>query len=140
MKAETYLGFDFGIRHIGIAVGQNITQTASPITSLAAKGGEPKWQEVDEIITKWKPNKLIVGIAIWPDEPNQPMTIATKKFAKKLAERYGLTVDLIDESLTTREARNQYGEAKYGSATKRKKVDALAAVLILETWLHENSL
>lgn len=121
------LAFDFGLRHIGVAVGQQITATASPLTTLRARDGQPEWPALKQLIAEWAPRRLLVGLPLNMDDTDSPMAERARAFAEALARRTGVPVSLVDERLTSRAAREQ-GE---GAAHER------AAVLIAETWLHE---
>ena len=83
MTIETVLGFDFGMKRIGMAVGQMITQQASPLDVLPARDGVPDWHALSKIIHEWQPQALIVGIPTHIDDSHQPITFAAKKFVKK---------------------------------------------------------
>nr|MBP9764217.1 Holliday junction resolvase RuvX [Gammaproteobacteria bacterium] len=78
------IGFDFGLRHIGVAIGQSVTQTATPLATLTARDGVPNWSEVQEILEKWHPNDLVVGIPLHLDGTTQPMTFCARRFMNKL--------------------------------------------------------
>lgn len=122
------LGFDFGMRKIGVAVGQMITRTANPLTMLKAEDGIPHWELVRELIKIWDIDAIVVGIPLNMDGSTQPLTFAARKFARRLHARFGLPVYTVDERLTT-------------IAAKRTKnvtqLDSYAAKLILEQWLGE---
>lgn len=128
------LGFDFGPRKIGIAVGQAITATASPLTTLRARQGRPDWEGIGALILQWRPEHLVVGLPFDLDDTEAEAAPQARRFARQLSGRFGLPVSLVDERLTSREARAQLGKA----ATSREIVDAMAAKLILETWLCEH--
>lgn len=119
------LAFDFGLRHIGVATGQTITGTASPLTTLRARDGKPDWPAVLASIAPWKPIRLLVGLPLNMDGTDSDMTARARRFAVQIERRTGIETELVDERLTSRAAREQGGE------------HALAAVLIAETWLNE---
>lgn len=129
------IGFDFGMKYIGIAVGQSITLTATPVTSLKVKDGIPNWNEVASLIAEWKPSKLIVGLPLNMDGSSQALTSCAQKFVNRLYKRYHLPVDTVDERLSTWEAK------QYFKVNPRKKEDlghlnATAAAILVEQWLH----
>lgn len=130
------LGFDFGHRKIGIAVGQTLTKTASPLTTLPAKKHQPDWEKISQIINTWNPVGLVVGIPYDLDDTIMDWAPQVYRFARQLTGRFKLPVYQVDERLTSREARNLMGRAAK-SASHRAAVDAVAAALILETWLSE---
>ena len=135
--AKTILGFDFGSKRIGVAVGQTITQSATPLKTLNANQGEPNWDEIKTIIQQWQVSELVVGLPLNMNGSEQAITHAARAFAKQLAERFKLPVHEIDERLSTVEAREQVFAAGGFKALKKKQIDGVAAVLILEQWMRE---
>jgi putative Holliday junction resolvase len=130
------LGFDFGLRRIGLAAGQCITKTATPLPALIAKEGVPNWQEVAKFIQEWRPQALLVGIPLLMDDKEQPLTHQARKFAQSLAQ-FNLPVFEVDERLSTREARSRLSEINDFKVMNHKKVDSMAACIIVETWLNQ---
>ena len=131
---STLLGFDFGPKKVGVAVGQTITGTASPLTTLRAVNDKPDWHGINELIEQWKPDALVVGLPYNMDDSETELAERVKRFARQLEGRYGLHVDLVDERLTSQAARAQMGKR----IKKTESIDAVAAKLILETWLSEH--
>lgn len=131
---KTVLGFDFGMKNIGVAIGQSITCTASPLTTLMAKDGIPNWREVQALIEKWQPHDLVVGVPLNMDGTEQPITFCARRFIKRLA-RYRLSTHAVDERLSTWEAKKQ---TPFKSKLDPKRIHAQAAVIILEQWLREH--
>lgn len=127
----TLLGFDFGPRKIGVAVGQTITGSASPLTTLRAIRNKPDWEGIGKLLASWQPEALVVGLPFNMDDSEAECAEPAKRFARQLEGRFGLPVHLVDERLTSREARSRLGK----KASSREVVDAMAAKLILETWL-----
>ena len=142
---RTVLGFDFGTRCIGVAVGQEITGNTQPLITLQAKDGEPQWDEIGKLIDTWRADALVVGIPLDLDGTRQEMTERAEHFAQALANRFSLTVYHSDERLTSMEARNRLPtntKAKQRRDDWQRKtiLDQVAAQLILETWLSEPNL
>lgn len=136
MPEGVFLGFDFGYKRIGVAVGQQITRSAQPLATLDAKQGIPNWDAVQKLINEWRPLALIVGLPTRIDESEQYTTAAARGFALQLAERFNLPVHLVDERLSTVEARARlFAEGGYRKI-KQSQVDSLAACIILEQWLQ----
>ena len=129
-----YLGFDFGMQNIGVAVGQKITASATPVTILRAKEGVPDRRQIDELVANWQVSAIIVGLPYQLDGSEQPISIATRKFGSLLQERYQLQVYFMDERLTTKEAKRELAEQPQKHSLDR--VDSYAAKLILESWLR----
>jgi putative Holliday junction resolvase len=139
MVAGVFLGFDFGYKRIGIATGQEVTATARPLTTIEAKQGVPNWDLLMSIIQEWSPQALVVGLPTCINDKELYTTAAARKFAKELEKRTALTVYLVDERLTTKEARAQlFAEGGY-KKIKNTQVDSIAASLILEQWLASKS-
>ena len=129
----TLLGFDFGPRKIGVAVGQTITGSASPLTTIRSHGERPDWARIEGIIREWQPTAAVVGLPFNMDDTETELAPRARRFARQIEGRFGIEVHLIDERLTSLEAKRQLGRA----ATSLEVVDAMAAKLILETWLCE---
>jgi putative Holliday junction resolvase len=129
----TLLGFDFGPRKIGVAVGQTITSSATALTTLRSRDQRPDWEQIGGLIDEWQPGALVVGLPFNMDDSEAEWANAARRFARQLHGRFGLVVHLVDERLTSLEARRQLGRA----ATSLAIIDATAARLILETWLSE---
>lgn len=136
---HTILGFDFGLKYIGIAVGQTTTRSARALTTVIARAGVPPWEQISQLIQTWQPDSLVVGIPLNMDGSEQPLTHAAKQFAQQLTTRYQLPVHPMDERLSTREAREQLFTQGGYRALKKKTIDSLAAQLILESWLLRQS-
>lgn len=133
----TVIGFDFGMKSIGVAVGQTYTKTARAISALPAKQGQPNWDNVESLIKDWKPEAFIVGIPLNMDGTEQPITHAAKSFAKQLEKRFHLPVHLVDERLSTVEAREKLFDQGGFKALKKAIIDSTSAQLILESWLQK---
>lgn len=132
-------GFDFGMKRIGVAIGQTITKTARPLTTMTANNGVPSWVLLKSFIKKWQPDALVVGIPLNMDGSLQVMSTHAKQFALSLKETFNLPVYEMDERLTTKAAREKlFAEGGY-QALQNGQVDQVAAQLILENWLKENT-
>lgn len=133
---STLLGFDFGLKKIGVAVGQTITATASPVGIIRVQNGQLPEQDLQKFIITWKPSALIVGIPLNMDGTPSLLTAHAEKFAQSLETRCALEVHRIDERLTSRSAWYELEEIseRTRSKFKPKKLDAFAACLIIETW------
>jgi len=139
MTHTTLLGFDFGMKRIGVAVGQAITCSANPLMTLSAKHGKPDWRAITELIDTWCPDALVIGIPLNMDGSPQFITRAAEHFAAQLEKRYLLTVYRMDERLTTIAARAEVFDAGGYKALQASQIDSLAAKLILEAWLLEHA-
>lgn len=131
------LGFDFGTKKIGVAVGQTVTNTANPIGNLRATKGVPRWESIQKLIDEWKPVALVVGIPLNMDGTPQRVTEQAREFGQALATQFGLPVYGIDERLTTVEARDRVFQEKGYKGLQNTALDAVAAKIILEAWLQQ---
>lgn len=135
--SRTILAFDFGTKSIGVAVGSELTGTASLLSACKAQDGTPNWELVEKLIKEWQPQLLLVGLPLNMDGTEQPFTARARKFANRLHGRFGLPVELQDERLTTTEARSQlFAEGGFRNLAK-DKVDSLSAKIIFESWYEQ---
>lgn len=133
------MGFDFGMKHIGIATGQSITKTATPLITIRAVDGIPNWEEIAKLIEAWQPSVIIVGYPLNMDDSSQPLALCAKKFANRLQHKFKLPVHLVDERLSTWEAKQRLGIHKEILSTKQlSMVNAEAATILIEQWLEMN--
>ncbi len=138
---DTYLGFDFGNKKIGTAVGQTTTQTASPLQTIRSINQQPNWESIGQLINEWNPAGLVVGISKQADGSDNIITPRMQKFCRQLEGRYGLSVYSVDETLSTFEAKQMLFDDLHVSAGKLWDVqDQLAAQLILQSWLNLNKI
>ncbi|MGP7733021.1 Holliday junction resolvase RuvX [Oceanimonas smirnovii] len=133
--SRTLLGFDYGLKSIGVAVGQELTATARPLLALKASDGVPNWQQIENLLKEWQPALLVVGLPLNMDGTEQDISRRARKFANRLHGRFGLPVELQDERLTTTDARARLFEAGGYKALGKDAVDAVSAQLILESWM-----
>lgn len=132
------LGFDFGMKRIGVAVGQTVTKTARPLTMIKAIEGEPQESDLKKLIKIWRPSALIVGIPTNLDGTEQKITHAARQFADMLRNQFQLPVYEVDERLTTKAARENLFAKGGFKALQNGQVDSVAAQLILQNWLTQS--
>ena len=135
---RSLMGFDFGTRSIGIATGQEVSGTASPLTSLKANEGIPDWVQLEKLLKEWQPDLLIVGLPLNMDGTEQEMTVRARKFGQRLHGRFGFQVEFKDERLTTTDAKARLLEQGGYKALGKSRVDAVSAQLILESWMESH--
>lgn len=126
----TLLGFDYGRKRTGVAVGQRITQSATALKTIFAQAGKPDWSTIEALINEWKPDALVVGIPYHMDGAEQDMTQAAKRFCRQLEGRFRLPVYEADERLSS------YVVSSSIDAPKQE-IDHLAAQVILQDWLQQ---
>lgn len=135
--ARTVLAFDFGLRRIGVAVGQAVTRSASALTTLPAVEGEPEGRALDRLIGEWQPDRLLLGTPIAPGETSA-LEAPLKRFRRRL-EGYGIPVELVDEQFSSAEAHSRLTGARRSGARRRRvskaDIDSLSARIIAEQWL-----
>jgi len=136
MQNATLLGFDFGTKSIGVAVGQQLTGTARPLTALKAQEGTPDWNLIEKLLKEWQPDYVVVGLPLNMDGTEQPLTARARKFANRLHGRFGIRVELQDERLSTVEARADLFERGGFRALQKGQVDSQSAVIILQDWFE----
>ena len=141
-SGRTLVGFDYGTKHIGVAVGQELTGTSTPLTTLPCRNENPDWDAITLLIEDWRPAALVVGIPLNMDGTEQPMTESARRFARRLEGRYRLPVYHADERLSSVEAGHLLRETAADSGTRRsrrrRELDEVAAHLILQTWFSQN--
>lgn len=130
MAEERVLAFDYGLRRIGVAVGQTLTQSARPLTILSARDGVPDWQQIEALLTEWQPDRVLVGLPLNMDGSLSEMARRARKFAGRIHGRFGVAVDMVDERLSSRSNRHEKG------ARLQSAIDDLAAMTICEDWLR----
>lgn len=134
----TALGFDFGMRRIGVAVGQTITATANDLAVINVNNGEPDWAAVDKLVAQWRPQVLVLGIPYNADGSDHAVTCRVRDFATHMEGRFALPVSLVDERLTSRQAHAELKRERQAGRRRLKKgdIDSRSARLVLESWLH----
>lgn len=139
MSIQTFLGFDYGWRRLGIAVGNDLTGSARPLTTLSCHQGQPNWETLARLIAQWKPSALVVGIPCHADGTASKTTAHALTFAHRLEQRYGLPIHRMDERLSSHEARSRLCSAGQQLQNRDSKaaIDRIAAQIILETWFSE---
>ncbi len=141
--AGSLLALDFGLRRIGIASGTPLTGTATPLTTLLARDGEPDWPQLDKLIHEWQPEVLIVGLPWNSDMSESDMTVRVRTFGSQLQERYKLEVKFMDERYTSAEAASRLKQQRQGGIRNKRinkaDVDSLAAAIIAESWMRNTN-
>jgi putative Holliday junction resolvase len=131
------LSFDFGMKRIGVAIGQTLTKTARPLDTIYVKEGVPPWEHLKKLIKKWLPDALVVGVPLNMDGTDQPITHHARHFAQQLREHFQLSVYETDERLTSKDAREKlFAQGGY-KALQDGQVDRVAAQLILQNWFAD---
>jgi len=133
------MAFDFGLRQIGVAVGNCLLGTTQPVRVLKAKEGAPDWRAVEDLVNEWRPDLLLVGDPLNMDDSASELCQRARKFSRRLHGRLGLPVEMIDERLSSFEAKHNSREQGHRGNFKEQPIDSYAAELILQTWLSERA-
>ncbi|URJ32927.1 Holliday junction resolvase RuvX [Candidatus Blochmannia vicinus] len=134
------MGFDFGTKNIGVAIGQKLTCTVRPLTVLQSQSGIPNWEKIKDIYNIWKPVVMIVGLPLKINGDEQPITVLARRFAKQLKKQFPVVVEMHDERFSTSEARLNYFENHHNYLRSQQdiKINAIAAGVILKSWLNQS--
>ena len=122
------LAFDFGLKRIGTAIGNELSRTARPLKIINAEANDVRFSEIGELIREWQPAKLVVGLPSYPDGTEHEMTRRCKRFANQLHGRFSLEIILVDERYSSSVLHFKRGQAD----------DAHAAALILQQYFDES--
>ena len=137
----TLLAFDFGLARTGIAIGNTLTNIATPLCVLKSRDEKPDWEGISKLIKEWQPKRLIVGIPSYLDGSKSEMTQRTERFCRQLAGRYALPVETVNEQLSSLEAKQRLKQTRQKGRKKKitkGEIDKLAAAIILESWMQQN--
>jgi putative holliday junction resolvase len=140
---QVIVAFDFGLRRIGVACGDSISRTASPLPTVSVTKGAPSWDAIAILLREWQPTLIVVGLPYNVDGSDSAMTTAARGFAAELAARHRIEVALVDERYSSREAEGRLKAARESGVRRRRvakaDVDAAAACVILERWFTEGT-
>ena len=136
-RIRSVLAFDFGLVQIGVAVGNTLLRSTQPLAILRAREGIPDWQALEQLVRDWQPDLLLVGDPLNMDGSDSELCERARKFARRLHGRLGLPVTMVDERLTSFEAKQVSREQGHRGNYKRRPIDSQAAELVLQSWLNE---
>lgn len=136
-RPESVIALDFGLRNIGVAVGNTLSRTAQPLTILSARDGVPDWSALTALNNEWKPDHIIVGHPLNMDGSESELSQRAAKFARQVEGRLGRPVMLVDERLSSREAKALALAQGHNGDFAADPIDDQAAAIILTTWLNE---
>ena len=124
---ETVLGFDFGLKRIGVAVGNTLLKQAQPLTVITAATNDAKFAAIAALVQEWQPNRCVVGLPSHPDGAEHEMTVRCRRFANQLNGRFGVATVLVDERFSSAVISQKRGET----------IDAQAAAIILQQYFND---
>jgi putative Holliday junction resolvase len=136
---KTLLAFDYGTKNIGVASGQTITRSANSLSPIKAKDGVPDWNQIEKLLAEWKPDLVLVGLPLNMDGSESELSARARKFANRIHGRFGTTVEMVDERLTSFEAKGEVISRGGSRDYKNNPVDSIAARLILEGWFERQN-
>jgi putative Holliday junction resolvase len=137
MSITSVLGFDYGLKRIGVATGQTITSTATPLTTIKQSADGSHWQEISAVVAKWKPDALIVGIPYMLDGSETEMSQHTRDFKQQLEQHYQLPTFLVDETLSSYQAEATLRQNMKIGQHNKAEIDKMAAAIIVQSWLDQ---
>lgn len=136
---NTLLGIDFGLRRIGVATGQTLTRSATPLTTLDNSPGHTNWQAIEQVIKEWRPDAIVIGLPLNRDGSDHNLTRTVRQFRDTLAQRYNGPIHWQDERASSQEAEHnlstQRAHGDLRRKVKKEDIDKLAAAIILQRWL-----
>ena len=134
MPEGIVLAFDFGLKRIGVAIGESLLAHARPLTTIAAEANDARFAAIAKLIAEWQPVHVVVGLPSSMDGGEHAMSARCRRFAQQLAGRFGLPVSLVDERLSSNEAERRLSDAGVDWQARKQQVDACAAQIILQDY------
>lgn len=131
---QLIIAFDFGTQKTGMAVGSSIIESATPLALFPMKDGIPNWDELLKIIKQHQPNLFLVGLPLNMDDSESELSTRARKFARRLRHQTNIETFMVDERLTTREARDELDHYHAQGRAKKLAADSIAAALFIESW------
>ncbi len=137
LEYRSIMAFDFGTQKMGVAYGMSLTGAASPLALMVMKDGIPDWNHLEKTLAEWQPDACLVGLPLNMDDSESELCLRARKFARRLKHRLNKPVWMVDERLTTREAREDVRQISAQRRGKAPAADSMAAVLLIESWFRE---
>ena len=131
---NTIMAFDFGTQKMGMAVGQSLIESANPLPLFPMKDGIPNWDELLKIVKNYQPGLFLVGLPLNMDDSESELSTRARKFARRLRHQTNIKTLMVDERLTTREARDELDHYQAQGRGKKLSADSIAAALLIESW------
>ncbi|MEC8124789.1 MAG: Holliday junction resolvase RuvX [Pseudomonadota bacterium] len=131
---QLIIAFDFGTQKMGMAVGSSLIESATPLALFPMKDGIPNWDELLKIVKQHQPNLFLVGLPLNMDDSESELSTRARKFARRLRHQTNIETLMVDERLTTREARDELEHYQAQGRAKKLAADSIAAALFIESW------
>ena len=128
------MAFDFGTQKMGMAVGQSLIESANPLPLFPMKDGIPVWDDLLKIVKQYQPTLFLVGLPLNMDDSESELSARARKFARRLRHQTNIETLMVDERLTTREARDELDHYQAQGRAKKLSADSIAAALFIESW------
>ena len=139
--SSTFIAFDFGMTKMGVAIGQNITNTASPLDPMVMRNGNPDWDLVERLIKEYRPTTIILGKPKVIDESSETLMKKIKAFKRSLERDFSQNVEFIPEHLTSKDAKEKLKVRRQEGILSRKimkgQIDSMAAAIFLQDWMNQ---
>lgn len=139
VQSGTVLAFDFGEKRIGVAVGEHLLASASPLMTIDNESNEIRFQMITKLVNEWQPRLLVVGLPLSLDGSEHEVTQLCKKFARRLNGRFNLPVALIDERYSSAAASQLLNEVGIRGRAQKEMLDQVAAQTILQSYFDQAS-
>ena len=128
------MAFDFGTQKMGMAVGQSLIESANPLPLFPMKDGIPVWDDLIKIVKQYQPTLFLVGLPLNMDDSESELSARARKIARRLRHQTNIETLMVDERLTTREARDELDHYQAQGRAKKLSADSIAAALFIESW------
>ncbi len=133
-QPQLIIAFDFGTQKTGMAVGSSLIESATPLALFPMKDGIPNWDILLKIVKQHQPNLFLVGLPLNMDDSESELSTRARKFARRLRHQTNIETLMVDERLTTREARDELEQYQSQGRAKKLTADSIAAALFIESW------
>ena len=133
-QPQLIMAFDFGTQKTGMAVGSSLIESATPLSLFPMRDGIPNWDELLKLVKQHQPNLFLVGLPLNMDDSESELSTRARKFARRLRHQTNITTWMVDERLTTREARDELDHYQAQGRAKKLSADSIAAALFIESW------
>lgn len=133
-QPQLIIAFDFGTQKMGMAVGSSMIESATPLALFPMKDGIPQWDELLKIVKQHQPTLFLVGLPLNMDDSESDISARARKFARRLRHQTNIETLMVDERLTTREARHELDHYQAQGRAKKMAADSIAAALFIESW------
>ncbi len=135
--AHMIMAFDFGTQKMGMAVGQSMIESANPLALFPMKDGIPHWDELLKIVKQYQPTLFLVGLPLNMDDSESELSTRARKFARRLQHQTNINTLMVDERLSTREARDELEHYQAQGRAKKLAADSIAAALFIQSWYRQ---